>query len=312
MADIIARAMAGRLTNKEGNLDTSKIIFNTDKTTAYSIGGIPQGYSLQGKTYEEILTLLLMGVMEPELTSPTLTVILNKTAGTPGKAFQTQGTMIFNRGSITPAYGTSGFRAGLPNTYAYGSAVEQSQNLQITFTLTIDNLLEGDNLVVFEVAYDAGEQPKNSLGENFSSALSSGSIQQTITITGILPVYKVDQDGQLSEQDTSISYFEEDNGDYGYQLDFPAESDTEAESQQIAIPAEKNVVGVQIYDVLTDSWQWLGGDEETSLSIFKKAADITVNEEGLEIIYSIYASDVTMEYHPLGERQLRFVLSDEV
>lgn len=127
------------------------------------------------------------GVKYPKLTAPSFSVILNKTTGTAGEAFSTTGKMVFDRGFISPAYGTSGYRAGLPISYTVGDQVKTTSDLEVPIEITIDSLAEGNTVYQFKVNYSAGEQPKDSEGNNYGSALSAGVLTKSITITGVVP-----------------------------------------------------------------------------------------------------------------------------
>jgi hypothetical protein len=62
----------------------------------------------------------------------------------------------FDRGAITPAYGTSGFRAGLPTSYSILGHDFDSND--VAYDFTIDFIpTDTENTVVYSVTYGAGE-----------------------------------------------------------------------------------------------------------------------------------------------------------
>lgn len=70
--DTIARGMVGSLLDQNGRLKGSKLptLPSSESGSAYSIGGIPVGADLNNMTIEEILTLMLFGVVNPTFTEP--------------------------------------------------------------------------------------------------------------------------------------------------------------------------------------------------------------------------------------------------
>lgn len=124
-------------------------------------------------------------VKYPKFTEPSFTVTLDKTSGTAGSSFTATGKMVFNRGTINPAYGTSGYRAGLPTSYEVGGQVKTTSDLEIPIEISIDSLAEGNTTYEFKVNYSAGEQPKDSEGNNYGSPCKAGSLTKSIIITGV-------------------------------------------------------------------------------------------------------------------------------
>lgn len=161
--------------------------------TDSSIGGIPVGSTFSGKTVQQMFDSLLYPTLNPTLTNPssTFTVSLN----TYYEIGQTIASLAFNssfsRGSITPAYGTSGYRSGLPTQYNYtGSGLSNVVSSGLTNSVSITNytVIAGTNSWTGSVTYSAGEQPKNNKGDNYSTPLPSGTTGTiTRSFTGIYP-----------------------------------------------------------------------------------------------------------------------------
>ena len=180
---------------------TASTTYNLNSPAAVTVGGVTAGTDLTGKTSNEILEEILVPVLNPTLSNPsngfsddaTNTQEVGVTAGT------INFTATFNRGSISPDYGTSGFRSGLPNNYNYGDNgnVDQSLPADVASTSLTDNqaltdvvIQEGSNTWNSSVDYDAGEQPLDSQGGNFGSPLAAGTTgTQSTTITGIYPYF---------------------------------------------------------------------------------------------------------------------------
>ncbi len=168
------------------------IIYSGATPASVAIGGIEIGYQLTGKTANQILENLLVPTLNPTLTNPSITSFTQNLSATQevGVSVTPTFTTNFSRGSISPAYGTSGFRSGLPTKYEYSG----SGNLRTVTSTSTSNtsaatgattLVEGTNTWSVYVKYSAGEQPKNSAGGNFSTPLASGSTSvSNVSITG--------------------------------------------------------------------------------------------------------------------------------
>jgi len=179
-------------TNLSGTNTGDERYTNTTPTDS-AIGGIPVGSTFSGKTVQQMFDSLLYPTLNPTLTNPssTFTVSVN----TYYEVGQTISNLTFNsgfnRGSISPAYGTSGFRSGLPTQYNYsGSGLSNVVSSGLTNSVSISNyvVLNGTNSWSGSVAYSAGEQPKNNKGDNYSTPLSSGTTGTiTRSFTGIYP-----------------------------------------------------------------------------------------------------------------------------
>lgn len=137
-----------------------------------SVGGISAGKTYSKNTpLEAILRDMLNPIDYPVLIAPSATLaatgakILEK-----GSTLNTTMTVTFNRGSINPAYGTSGYRSGIATDYSLNGGAAQAGN---TFDVIVDGSVTSYSA---EVNYEAGEQPKDSAGNNYSSPLPAGSL----------------------------------------------------------------------------------------------------------------------------------------
>ena len=147
-------------------------------TAAITVGGISSGTQYPvGTSLESIFSDLLEPTLYPTLTAPTVSMsatgskLLEK-GETPTVTF----TITFNRGSINPAYGTDGKRAGAANGYSLNGGTSQAGN---TFSVTVD---ETNKTYQGAVSYDAGPQPKDSKDNDYMAPLPAGTLN-TNTIT---------------------------------------------------------------------------------------------------------------------------------
>ena len=145
-------------------------------TAAVSVGGISAGTSYTaGTPIEDIISDLLSPTLYPSFTAPSASL-----AGTGNKLLETGTTLsvtltaTFNRGTINPAYGTSGYRAGVATGYTLNSGTEQQEN---TWSEAVS---ASNRQFSASVAYAAGEQPKDSKGNNYSTPLAAGSVNTNV------------------------------------------------------------------------------------------------------------------------------------
>ena len=173
---------------------TTQPIYTGASPSNIDAGGMNSGTILTGKTLSEIIEDIATTVYNPTLVNPSnlfsddqiATKEVGVTLGT------INFTATFNRGLITPAYGTSGLRSGLPNTYNYTGtnlpASVASTSLSNLQTINNYEILLGANTWTSTVSYDIGEQPLDSDGGNFSTPLPAGTTgAASNTITGIYP-----------------------------------------------------------------------------------------------------------------------------
>ena len=137
------------------------------------VGGLHSGaVYAEGTAFEKLFRDILNPVENPVLTNPSASIegtgekLLEK-----GDSVSVTLTATLDRGSITPAYGTSGFRSGVAIDYSINGGSAQASN---TFTETVT---EQNATFYTDINYAQGEQPKNSIGNDYSSPLSAGSVR---------------------------------------------------------------------------------------------------------------------------------------
>lgn len=171
---------------------------SADLTTAISVGGIDSGVTYEaGTPLEDMFRDLLEPTLYPSLTNPSASIsyTANQYYAVGGTVAATKATLSLNRGSINPAYGTSGYRSGAATEYAIstsGADTEYSDSDASSSSFNVPALTratKGNIVVTGTVSYAAGEQPKDSKGGNYESPLAAGSVSATKTITFIQPYY---------------------------------------------------------------------------------------------------------------------------
>lgn len=146
---------------------------DAELTATKAVGGITSGTVFaQGTSFEQMWRDLLNPTEYPAFTDPSVTI-----SGTGNKLLEVGATLAtvitatFNRGTIAPAYGTSGYRAGAALDYALNGGSAQAGN---TFNETVS---ESNKSFKVAVNYAEGEQPKDSVGNNYSTPLAAGSVE---------------------------------------------------------------------------------------------------------------------------------------
>ena len=215
-----------------------------DLTTLLKVGGIDAGITYEaGTALEKLFRDMLEPVMYPELTNPsaTLTATGAKLLEV-GAVLNTTFTLTFNRGSISPAYGTNGYRAGEAQNYTLDGTTQNAN----TFNKTITSEKTSYQGIV---AYAAGEQPKDSVGNDYSTALAAGSVNSntvnyefvnalwanTASITTIAKLALVSKSAKVIE------------------LNYP--DATVANPEVFDVPASWTVTAVEILNTLSGAWE---------------------------------------------------------
>lgn len=143
------------------------------------VGGIDVGNSYPaGTPLAQIFKEMLSPTNYPTLTPPSATIsgtgdkLLEK-----GSTINATITITLNRGQINPAYGTSGYRSGAATGYSLNGGTQQAGN---QFNVTIN---ESNFTFTGRAYYGAGEQPKDSVGNDYQTPLPAGSVNTSSSLT---------------------------------------------------------------------------------------------------------------------------------
>ena len=167
-------------------------------TAAIDVGGIDAGTSYPVNTpLEDIISNLLEPTLYPTLTAPsaTLTYGAGQYYAVGATVTAMSATVALNRGSINPAYSTSGFRSGTATGFAIattGADTEYTDSSESSGSFSVPALTratKGTIVVTGTASYAAGEQPKDSKGNDYESPLAAGSVSASKTLTFIQPYY---------------------------------------------------------------------------------------------------------------------------
>jgi len=253
-------------------------------TASLTVGGVTSGTTYPvGTPIEQILRDMLNPVAVPTLTPPSATLtatgdkLLEK-----GSTLNTTFTLAFNRGRINPAYGTSGYRSGIASSYTFDGETGSTNTFSRTIT---EDKLEYQG----SVAYEAGEQPKDSKGNNYSSPLPAGSVNSNkITYEFVDAWWGNGEDPDTIEKMDLISKKPGETT-----VNFAAVSDDQAE--KFDIPASWTLTAIKVYNPFSMVW-----DDCTNQFA---ATDIThENSAGETVNYKRYTC--TLGYG-MGARELK-------
>jgi hypothetical protein len=259
---------------------------------------IPAGSSFTNKTFSEMMDLMLYPELNPTLSNPSNTLSISPSGFQEIKDTITITlSATFSKGSISPAYGTTGFRSGDPNEYNYsGTGVSDNPSTSLTDSETISNyeIQSGANTWGGSVDYDAGPQPKTSKDNNFGSALPAGTTSTiSKTITGVYPVWatknSITSTNKLTLQSMSSLI----------EVTMAAENDS-GDKQILEVPTGfSTITGLQEYNPNTGQWQ------TAPFSTFTNNGTITHNDpQGNSVNYTQYEHNGTKT----GQRDLRFLV----
>lgn len=276
------------------------VLYTNPAQSTVTVGGIPAGSTFDSKTMQQMWTQLLYQELFPDLTSPSS--YPSSTFSLTQAGLQEIGATLtlnfgatFNRGTISPAYGTSGFRSGPSNTFNYtGTGLSNKALVALSDSNTVSSYVvtAGAQNWTGSVSYDAGEQPLSNFGNSYSSPLAAGTTGTiTRTITGVLPAYATTSSITVLNKQTLVA-----NGT-AIVVNLVAESGTD--KQIVEIPNLWGTTTVlEQFNTLNNTY------EAISLASFA-LANITKSINGITQDYRQY----THNGATIGARRLRWRVS---
>lgn len=257
----------------------------TPVTVTKDVGGIVAGTTYPvGTTYDELWTELLSPTLYPTLVAPSASLsatgdkLLEK-----GSSLSTTMTVDFDRGSITPAYGTNGYRSGAASSYSLNSGSAQSSN---TFAVVVD---ESVTSYQASVNYAAGEQPKDSSGADYGEALPAGNVA-----TNIINYEFVDALWANTATIASIAKLDLVSIDAGVKVfQFPAA--TTVYPEVFDVPDSWTVTHVEVLNTLSNQWESCATEFTITDVTHPDASDTSVS-------YKRYTCNLGYD---MGARQIR-------
>ena len=283
-----------------------------------------------GKSFQEMMDLMLYPTLFPSLSPPFSGLTLTTTpniAGTLreiGTVYDAISSTInlsstFNRGSINPAYGTNGFRSGLPNAYNYTGpgSVPSPQSSTIspnnTSTSATYTIIPGNQSWQSSVSYDQGQQPLDSTGNAFNSALPAGTTSNnTRTLTGVYPIFATTVAlGTATKQSLRVMGGTVQIGTGpGSAIQLVTESGGGGLKQFIDVPTSwpiSNLDGAQQFSTLSNAWDPVDDSTGGQTAAFATwtATNILKTIQGVpNVAYTRYTNNTPT---PIGARQIRLI-----
>lgn len=318
------KADADKYYNKEqvDELET----FEADTPNAQvTVGKLEEGTPLAGLSVKTVLKMILYGgAKNPVLVDPSFDCeITQPLFGVYNAPYVLNGILKFDRGSITPDYGTSGFRAGSPYKYSVNDENYETGELVRDFSLDIAILKAGNNLVTAKVYYNEGEQPLNSLGAPFDNPYPAGELSKKVNIIGLTASYS-GLNGEYTEDNFSTELIPIEDENYqkvglfgndglisGYQIKTP-DMQLASDVQSILLPKGIKICGIQSWDMNKGTWNWFYGDnaEETVVAnswVEKETVEKLI--DGTTVFYNRFDYNIET-YGTMGENYFRFLIKE--
>ena len=221
----------------------------------------------EGTSLLTIIKKMLTKTYYPSFTNPSASISATGTKLLEcGSTVNTIFTVTFNQGTINPAYGTNGKRAGAATGYTLNGGTTQTEN---TFNEIISE--SGDLTWKAVVDYAQGPQPKDSHGENYSTPLAAGSVTTNqIKYEFVNALYANTSNISTVSKLSLIS-----KGSGSYTFNFPAQSPTEPEIFEV--PSDWNVTAVEMLNTLNNQWESVIWEFDTSSTTHLNAGGQIVN-----------------------------------
>ena len=287
---LITKAFAEALVSSGGT-------YNLDSPSVCLVGGMPIGTPLTGKTAFEILSEILVPVVQPTI-SPEYSnsITLSPSTGSICEIGCTIGTLsvtsTFNRGGYSPVYcGGTPYRTGLPNTHTFtGTGVvgsTGSTSLSVTRSTNNYVVVNGPQGWTTNVTFDAGEQAKSSKGAlSTIPAVGAGSaVVRSASIFGAYPIWGTTVAiGTLTKQ-TLVNMVSANN------VEVRLVAEVNPQKQKFQIPCawltSRPLSGVQQFNTVSSQWEYPGGSAAASLNIWT-TAPATQTIQGNSVGYCNY------------------------
>lgn len=162
-------------------------------TMPNAVGGIAKGTALkdlEGKSYDQLFDDLLFPTVNPTFTAPSASISLKSYAATQEVGSTAPTTANFTTGYNAGAINLNGVkqdnRGGshdTANSFIYYGSSADNKTLPTVVS-------EGSVAYKYRAAYNAGPQPKDNKGNNYSSPLAAGTVDSSaVTVYGVYPYY---------------------------------------------------------------------------------------------------------------------------
>ena len=276
-------------TSDEGLVLKEKVALKEDVTTTIEVGASEANSLIPlGTSFTDYIKLIHQKVFDPTFVNPSFSLgksVNNLQVINDSITFNL--TFSFDRGQIRGDI-VGGIwnpntvqdnRAGVATEYTIDGTTQSGSVLQVTKNITI-----GNNVYSASVEYAEGPQPLDSLGEDFSSPLASGtSSNKTTSIEGVFPLFATTSSISVSTEQGLLSMISSNN----IQKDLVAESG--GNKQYFDIPDSwlnnRGLTSVQFFNTVSGSF-----DSSNQLNSFTQTAT-THTIEGETIDYTRFTNN---------------------
>lgn len=283
------------------------VSYQNPNPTIEGVGGISSGstYFLTAKTFAQVMEDMFYPLAFPSFTNPSNT--LNDNVSPPdlviaGTDLSFNLTSTLNRGTISPAYGTDGFRSG-PGMAVHFNGPDVSVVIgSYPSSPYIYNIPAYDVSVGYQTWYSYwdvsdGQQPLDSKGNDYASPYPAQSLSPASTrIEGVYPIYATTADITTMTQQTLVSMI---TGNQ-IELQMVAEPPFGTDRQKFDLPNawinSRPLVSIQFYSDLEQAWKFEGGSAVNSLTYW------TTSDPGNKLIQGNSIPYTRYSYNP-AERQ---------
>lgn len=219
----------------------------------------------------------------PNLISPYVTLVesdnlLMESGSTRGATI----TVVFNRGFIDPPYGTDGKRAGEALLYTLNGVDSESN--------TFDVVIDENNASFFGlVSYAEGDQPKDSLGNDYDKPLPAGTVSSPALIYEFVnPIYSNADDNSVIAKEPLLSRSSKSR-------EFTFAPQTVQFPETFDIPADWDITAIEVLNEVTERY-------EDDMDEFDVSDVIHQNVAGVDVAYKRYTDN---RGYAAGERKVR-------
>lgn len=259
-----------------------------------TVGGIETNstFFADGKSFGDTMAAMFYPTLYPNFNNPSNS--LNDDASNLteiGSNINITFNAGFNRGSINPAYGTNGYRSGLPNTYHYtGVTISGSYpSVSLSNTQSISNylVLKGIQTWGSSVSYDEGEQPLDSIGGLYDSPLPAGNTSSRATsIEGAYPLFGNTSSILVFTKQPLVSMIT------GNNIEIILVAESGGNKHGFEIPndwlSSRPLLGVQTFNTFSGQWEYQGNSAAASKTYWDTDNSVTENIQGSLIPYTRY------------------------
>ncbi len=254
--------------------------YQNEAATTVTVGGIKAGSTfVEPVSYTDLITRMLYEELYPTLTSPTFSLSITPKLVKVSSGHDVKLNASFNRGSISPAYGTDGYRAGEASSYIFISNGVRTE-VKTTASSLVGNaptnfVKPGMYYYGCSIYYSEGQQPLTNFGNEYKEPLPEGMLHQDATVEAVYPTYATTSSiVSLAEQplvSESTPYI---------QVKMVSENPNNRQKFRM-VNQGKAVTGIKFYDTVAKAFKWLNDDQHKSLELFDKTSETI---DGLDYI----------------------------